>query len=80
MNDVAVQDAPEQQVATCRHHWVIAAPQGATSMGRCKVCGEAREFSNSAGDAMWERDGGTGSASWNSPVGQPAPGVTDDGF
>ena len=81
MSDVAVQDELEQQVDTCRHHWVIAAPQGATSMGRCKACGETREFSNSAGDALWERDGGAGSASWNSSV-RPSPlGLpSDDGF
>lgn len=68
MSDTAVVDSPEQQVATCRHHWVIAAPEGATSMGRCKVCGETREFHNSATDSLWERDGGTGGASWNRSV------------
>ena len=82
MNDTAVQDSPEQQVATCRHHWVIAAPEGATSMGRCKVCGETREFRNSAGDSFWERDGGDAtSASWNRPPRtRGAEGPADDGF
>ena len=81
MADVAVIDSPEQEVATCRHHWVIAAPEGATSMGHCKVCGEVREFRNSSGDSLWERDGDGGNASWNrtvKPVAVPAGG--DEGF
>ena len=46
----------EQEVPTCRHHWVIESPHGATSMGRCKVCSEVREFRNSAADTLWEGD------------------------
>ena len=30
----------------CRHHWVIDRPYGPTSTGRCKVCGDEREFQN----------------------------------
>jgi len=41
---------------TCRHHWLIESPQGATSLGKCKVCGEVREFRNSAADTLWEGD------------------------
>ena len=33
-------------LATCQHHWVIEQPNGPTSLGRCKHCGERREFSN----------------------------------
>ena len=40
----------------CRHHWVIESPQGATSQGRCKHCGELKEFRNSAEDTLWEGD------------------------
>lgn len=40
----------------CRHHWVIEAPQGATSHGVCKRCGAQREFSNSVSDTVWEGD------------------------
>ena len=40
----------------CAHHWVIATPNGATSVGRCKVCGLEKEFPNSAEDGLWERD------------------------
>jgi hypothetical protein len=46
----------EQEAPVCRHHWVIDSPHGATSMGRCKVCSEVREFRNSAADTVWEGD------------------------
>lgn len=46
----------EPQEPTCRHHWVIESPHGATSVGRCKVCAEVREFRNSAADTLWEGD------------------------
>jgi hypothetical protein len=50
---------PEIVVVTegpvCAHHWVIAAPNGETSTGRCKVCGLEKEFPNSADDYLWER-------------------------
>ena len=46
----------EQEAPTCRHHWVIDSPHGATSMGRCKLCSEVREFRNSAADTVWEGD------------------------
>ena len=39
---------------TCRHHWLIDAPHGATSPGICKLCGAQKEFRNSAGDFLWE--------------------------
>ncbi len=32
----------------CPHHWIIATPEGPLSKGRCRLCGEEREFSNSA--------------------------------
>jgi hypothetical protein len=47
---------PEQQEPTCRHHWIIESPHGSTSMGRCKICSEVREFRNSAADTLWEGD------------------------
>jgi hypothetical protein len=46
----------EQEAPVCRHHWVIDSPHGATSMGRCKICAEVREFRNSAVDTVWEGD------------------------
>ena len=31
----------------CVHHWVIAAAQGRTSRGVCKLCGAKKRFTNS---------------------------------
>ena len=31
----------------CTHHWLIETPTGPVSRGRCKLCGEERDFSNS---------------------------------
>jgi hypothetical protein len=28
------------------HHWVIDEPNGETSLGRCKRCGESKAFKN----------------------------------
>lgn len=41
---------------SCRHHWIIESPRGALSSGRCKVCGEERQFRNSANDYIWDDD------------------------
>ena len=30
----------------CCHHWVIGPADGATSKGRCRLCGKEREFRN----------------------------------
>ncbi len=32
----------------CAHHWIIEAPDGPRSKGKCQLCGEEKEFSNSA--------------------------------
>ena len=34
------------EIRTCRHHWIIEAPRGTLSTGRCKLCGEERQFQN----------------------------------
>jgi hypothetical protein len=31
---------------SCGHHWLIDTPTGPTSMGKCKLCGERKEFRN----------------------------------
>jgi hypothetical protein len=61
MSRTAVRETAEigpeiAEAPTCAHHWVIAPPNGATSPGRCKVCGMEKEFPNSAEDGLWERD------------------------
>ena len=53
--------AAEAQPDGCQHHWSIETPAGSTSRGRCRRCGEEREFRNSAEDYIWEKDGGGGS-------------------
>jgi hypothetical protein len=54
--DKVNQEDAEREVPTCRHHWIIESPHGATSLGRCKRCREVREFRNSAADTLWEGD------------------------
>lgn len=43
------------QVATCVHHWLIEAPNGRESEGRCKRCGVLKSFTNSTEAVMWEQ-------------------------
>jgi hypothetical protein len=46
----------EVEAPACTHHWIIASPEGAMSLGRCKRCGVEKEFPNSAEDGLWMRD------------------------
>ena len=64
-NKTAVKERKPEAVApveagACRHHWIIETPQGALSNGRCKRCGEGREFRNSANDYIWDGDSSSG--------------------
>jgi len=73
----------EAEEPTCRHHWLIESPHGATSHGICKVCGEEREFQNSASDTLWEGDpmrsiSRMGGGSSRPVVRQPASTVAED--
>ena len=63
-------------VVTCQHHWVIDTPRGSTSAGRCKRCGEEREFRNSATDHLWEDESGNGYNAWRGV--RPARSSSDD--
>jgi len=45
-------EAPEG-ARRCRHHWVIATPSGAVSVGRCRRCGAVREFRNSTPETYY---------------------------
>lgn len=55
MSEVAVSTLDQAATEpTCRHHWLIESPHGATSMGICKLCRSQKEFRNSAGDFLWE--------------------------
>lgn len=53
-----------EQGPTCQHHWSIEMPAGATSKGRCRRCGEVRDFRNSADDYLWEKDSASGKTPW----------------
>lgn len=78
----AVERKPEQKQATsgatCQHHWIIETPRGATSTGRCKRCGEEREFRNSANDHLWEDESGGGYGGWRGGRSAPRPSSDDD--
>ena len=55
----AVMEASTATISTmtCAHHWVIDTPAGPLSKGRCKLCGQDREFRNSPDNAFyWEDD------------------------
>lgn len=46
-----------------QHHWLIEAPNGPTSVGKCKTCGRRKDFPNSSEDSIW--DGAEGRSRWN---------------
>jgi hypothetical protein len=50
-------ETAELAAATCSHHWVIESPNGPTSVGECRACGEVREFKNSIQITSWESEG-----------------------
>jgi len=70
------QTETEGSVVTCQHHWVIETPRGSLSLGRCKRCGEEREFRNSATDHLWEDESGSGYNAWRGS--RPSRAVADD--
>jgi len=72
-NPEGVAEAP-----ACRHHWIIETPRGATSMGRCKRCGQEREFRNSASDYLWEDESGSGYNAWRGSRSVPKTVADDD--
>ena len=47
-----IEDKPENKPTqqACHHFWVIDVANGPKSLGRCKVCGESREFFNAFPD------------------------------
>jgi hypothetical protein len=65
------------EAPTCAHHWVIDSPRGALSSGRCKRCGEEREFRNST-EYVWDNDSGTGSSPWRGIKSTPSRSTHDD--
>lgn len=47
----AVLDKPGDSRRTCHHYWIIEVPEGPTSRGVCKFCGEEKEFDNLGPDS-----------------------------
>jgi hypothetical protein len=45
--------------SACKHHWVIEPPDGPTSKGVCKVCGEVKVFDNILEDLLSIKDSST---------------------
>ena len=43
----------------CEHFWIIESPNGPTSRGECRVCGEARDFVNYLESSAWTSAGMT---------------------
>jgi hypothetical protein len=73
---------------SCTHTWVIDPPNGPTSEGHCKLCGEKREFRNSYEyTPSWTARSGRGPANkrnaaagdkpGTSPVGKPGTSPVD---
>lgn len=56
---IAVEEQRGPSVQTCRHHWIIETPHGATSLGVCKRCGASKRFPSAADDALRDPDGAT---------------------
>ena len=50
-------ESTEVLESDCNHHWVIESPNGPTSRGCCRACGEIREFKNSVQITSWESEG-----------------------
>lgn len=60
---IAVEERPEvedggmPEAPSCRHHWIIASPNGSpTSRGMCNRCGEVREFPTALADTVWDSE------------------------
>lgn len=51
-----VEQEQEQAESDCKHHWVIESPNGPTSIGKCKICGDSSEFRNSIQGSGWDRE------------------------
>jgi hypothetical protein len=47
---VKLEEKPVPPVDECSHYWVIEVANGPKSLGKCKHCGEVREFLNAFPD------------------------------
>ena len=51
----------------CKHHWLIEPPNGPTSNGVCKLCGEVKMFDNILSDLLSNNDNAVFSATASPP-------------
>ena len=54
---IAVKGTRRRAAQSCRHHWLIETPNGATSRGVCKRCGAKKRYPNVADDALRQTGG-----------------------
>lgn len=55
--DAGEAEAAAAGVAVCRHHWIIASPNGSPmSRGVCNRCGAVREFPTALADTVWDSE------------------------
>lgn len=52
----AVLDKNKGSYTICHHYWIIELPNGPTSRGRCRFCGQEKEFDNLGPDAWRHSD------------------------
>lgn len=71
------EEVAEAEGPTCQHHWIIDTPRGSLSAGRCKRCGEIREFKNST-EYVWDDDSGSGGSPWRGIRATPTKSTHDD--
>jgi hypothetical protein len=43
----------QAEAPKCKHHWVIEPASGPFSKGKCRICGESREFRNYLEETPW---------------------------
>ena len=55
-----IEEENEVPIIPCKknksHEWVIEAPNGPASNGKCDICGSTREFSNYVETSAWGYD------------------------
>ena len=56
MTTAQEEEQQEQVESDCKHHCVIDSPNGPTSEGVRKICGERSEFRNSMDRSGWDSE------------------------
>ena len=56
MSPVADSNTEVIEIPVCQHRWLIASPNGPSSIGLCQLCGERKEFMNYIEGSAWGYD------------------------